>query len=159
MMRSLDKRPTLRSHLSRLAIAIAIAAAGTMLVVAAQEPERYRGRLSILPVEATAIAISLPSGEVTADVRGRELRLTASFTGLRSPITGAEIRHAPKGRRGEVVLTVAIGSARGTGGRFSDTLTLNATQLAELRQERYYLQIRTADHPDGEIRGWLLASE
>ena len=140
-------------------VRVAVVVAALACVVAAQAPERFRERLSIVPVDFSSVATTSGSGEVTAELRGRELTIDAVFAGLSSPATGANVRHAAKGRRGAVVFILDMGTATSIAGEFSDTVTLTETQLVELRQERYYLQIRTAGNPSGEIRGWLLARE
>lgn len=124
----------------------------------AQESERFRGRLSILPVDFASLPNMSGSGVVTAELRESLLTIEVAFEGLSTPATGATIRNAARGRRGSVVLAVEIGTATDTTGRFSQIITLESAEIAELRQERYYLQIQTERNPDGEIRGWLLSA-
>ena len=124
-----------------------------------QSPTRYRGRLSIVPVDFSTVATISGSGEFTAEIQERELLLNVHFADLSSPATRAELRKAPKGQRGSIEFTFNIRTTRSTTGNFSHTLTLTEPQLHALREEQYYLQIQTVGNPDGEIRGWLLIDE
>ena len=124
-----------------------------------QNPTRYRGRLSIVPVDFSTVATISGSGEFTAEIQERELLLNVHFADLSSPATRAELRKAPKGQRGSIEFTFNIRTTRSTTGNFSHTLTLTEPQLRALREEQYYLQIQTVGNPDGEIRGWLLIDE
>mgnify|MGYP001198889868 CR=1 FL=1 len=124
-----------------------------------QSPTRYRGRLSIVPVDFSTVATISGSGEFTAEIQERELLLNVHFADLSSPATSAELRKAPKGQRGSIEFTFNIRTTRSTTGNFSHTLTLTEPQLQALREEQYYLQIQTVGNPDGEIRGWLLIDE
>ena len=124
-----------------------------------QSPTRYRGRLSIVPVDFSTVATISGSGEFTAEIQERELLLNVHFADLSSRATRAELRKAPKGQRGSIEFTFNIRTTRSTTGNFSHTLTLTEPQLQALREEQYYLQIQTVGNPDGEIRGWLLLDE
>ena len=124
-----------------------------------QSPTRYRGRLSIVPVDFSTVATISGSGEFTAEIQERELLLNVHFADLSSPANRAELRKAPKGQRGSIEFTFNIRTTRSTTGNFSHTLTLTEPQLQALREEQYYLQIQTVGNPDGEIRGWLLIDE
>jgi len=124
-----------------------------------QSPTRYRGRLSIVPVDFSTVATISGSGEFTAEIQERELLLNVHFADLSSRATRAELRKAPKGQRGSIEFTFNIRTTRSTTGNFSHTLTLTEPQLQALREEQYYLQIQTVGNPDGEIRGWLLIDE
>ena len=44
-------------------------------------------------------------------------------------------------------------------GEFEDTVTLDESELRELRGGFYYLQIHTENNPGGELRGWLWPQE
>ena len=124
-----------------------------------QSPTRYRGRLSIVPVDFSTVATISGNGEFTGEIQERELLLDVHFEGLSSAATRAELRKAPKGQQGSVEFTFNIRTTQSTIGNFSHTLTLTDPQLHALREEQYYLQIQTVGNPDGEIRGWLLIDE
>ena len=122
----------------------------------AQTTERFRGRLAPLPVDYATVAGITGEGVVTAELRGNELTLTARFKGLSTPATVAHMHRAPKALRGPVAFPLDLGRATSREGQLTNTITLSDEQVAELRNERYYLQIHTEGNTAGEIRGWLL---
>lgn len=122
----------------------------------AQETERYGERLSRMPVDLRTTSAISGSGAVRAELRGGELAVTVRFRGLSSAVTGAHVRNASAARRGPVAFPLDVGGAGDTAGEIVDTVTLTGEQIAELRGERYYVQIRTENNPAGELRGWLL---
>lgn len=134
------------------ALTVALSVAG----VGAQDAERYGERLSRMPVDLRTTATISGAGEVTAELVGNELAITVRFSGLSGGVTGAHVRNAPVARRGGVAFAIDVGDAAGAAGEFADTVTLTDDQIAELRGERYYVQIRTESNPGGELRGWLL---
>ena len=134
----------------------ALLAAGAVASLGAQATERYGERLSRMPVDYRTTATITGEGLVTGELRGNALTLRARFSGLSSPATAAHLHHAPRGRRGGVAFALDLGAATDTAGEFTDTIRLTAEQVAELRAERYYLQIHTDGNPGGELRGWLL---
>ena len=127
--------------------------------VSTQAPTRFHGRLSIVPVDFSTVGTTSGSGEVTAKIQGRDLQLELQFAGLSSQATRAEIRAGAKGQRGPVEFAFNVPAVQLTTERLHHTVTLTDTQLHELQEERYYLQIQTTGNPDGEIRGWLLRDE
>ena len=150
------RRPARTSRLAAATgVALALAAA---VSVAAQAPdaERFGGRLSRLPVDLRTASTIRGEGEVTAELRGRELTLSAEFRGLSSPVTAVHMHNAPRARRGAVAFPIDVGTPPGTAGEITATVRLTDAQRAELRGGRYYLQIHTAGNPGGELRGWLL---
>lgn len=69
--------------------------------------------------------------------------------------TAWHIHKAPVDSSGSVVID--LGSTFTSPYAFTDTLT--AEQMKDLKDGKYYLNIHTADHPMGEIRGQLKAEE
>ena len=139
------------ARLAALVMALSVAAVG------AQEAERFGERLSRMPVDLRTTSTISGAGVVTAELAGNELTITVRFTGLRSGVTAAHVHNAPIARRGGVAFGIDVGgAAAGTAGEITDTVTLTVDQVAELRGERYYVQIHTENNPGGELRGWLL---
>ena len=68
-----------------------------MSVPQAQSGERFRGRLSRLPVDRPTAPLLTGSGEVTATLDGNELTITATFEGMSSPATVAHMHRARMG--------------------------------------------------------------
>lgn len=123
----------------------------------AQGDERYRGRLSVLPVDVATLRTMSGSGEVRATLEGRSLVVSGSFEGLSSPATVAHIHEAPPARRGPVAFAIDVNSATGaTSGEVTGTVELDDAQTRALRNHEYYVQIHTEHNAGGEIRGWLM---
>ncbi len=138
-------------------LALAASAAALLAVTGeAQEPERYGERLSRMPVDLRTTSAISGAGAVTADLLGDRLTITARFSGLSSGVTAAHVHNAPVARRGGVAFAIDIGEATTAASEIVDTVTLTEDQIAELRGERYYVQIHTENNPGGELRGWLL---
>ena len=55
----------------------------------AQSGERFRGRLSVLPVDFATARTMSGSGEARATLTGNSLVITGTFEGLSSPATAA----------------------------------------------------------------------
>lgn len=127
-----------------------------LLVMAprAQSGERFRGRLSVLPVDFATARTMSGSGETRGTLTGNSLVITGTFEGLSSPATVAHIHQAPRARRGPVAFTVEV--TTGTNGDVSGNLELDDAQRQALRNGEYYVQIHTETNPGGEIRGWLI---
>ena len=148
------RRPT-RAMIVTLAL-VALATALTVPAAGAQDTERYRERLSRMPVDLRTTAAISGAGSVTAELTGNELTITVRFDGLSSGVTAAHVHNAPVARRGGVAFAVDVGDGSGTAGEIVDTVTLSDDQIAELRADRYYVQLHTENNPGGELRGWLL---
>ncbi len=144
---------------SRKTSTFALAALAAVCFVAgaeAQDAQHYGERLSRMPVDLRTTSAISGAGTVSAELLGNELTITVRFSGLSSEVTAAHVHNAPVARRGGVAFPVEVGNAGGTAGEIVDTVTLTDDQVAELRGERYYVQIHTENNPGGELRGWLL---
>lgn len=84
-----------------------------------------------------------------------QLTVNCNYSGLTSNATAANIRGgAFVGGLAGVMFD--FGAVSGTSGTISPPpFTLTADQLVELRWNRMYVNIQTANHPSGEIRGQL----
>ncbi len=141
---------------SRKTLTCILAAVCFAAGVGAQDAEHYGERLSRMPVDLRTTSAISGAGTVDAELLGSELTITVRFAGLSSGVTAAHVHNAPVARRGGVAFPVQLGNARGDAGEIVDTVTLTEAQIAELRGERYYVQIHTENNPGGELRGWLL---
>lgn len=98
-----------------------------------------------------------PFGEATATLNDAEdtLEIEGNFSGLTGPATGAHI-HGPaeEGETAGVIFPLEVDAA--TSGEFSGTWDdINATQVAQLRDGLFYVNVHTAQNGPGEIRGQL----
>jgi hypothetical protein len=92
------------------------------------------------------------SGQVHASLQGNVLTLQGSYQGLLGKPTDAHLAMGSlPGVRGPTVapLAVADGTVKGR-------VTLNARQLAAYRKGGLYVEIDSAEAPDGDLWGWVL---
>jgi hypothetical protein len=122
--------------------------------VGGQSGETFKARLSPVPIDMSMMAAIAGSGSVTAVLVGRKLTISGTFVGLRSPATVARIHRGPKGVRGPAIFDLAVSQA--TSGTISGSLDLTPTQVEDLRNSRFYVQIYSERAPDGNLWGWLL---
>lgn len=120
----------------------------------ASSNETFKARLTPVPIDVTMMSTVAGVGSLTAGLAGRQLTITGTFEGLRSPATSAQIRQAPKGLRGPVILDLTVTKA--VKGTISGSFELTPEQIADLRGDRWYVQIQSERAPDGNLRGWLL---
>jgi hypothetical protein len=80
------------------------------------------------------------------------LTWTLNYTGLSGPLTGAHF-HGPAmaGQNAGVAVPISGPLASPVSG----SVTLNAAQVAEINAGNWYVNLHTAAHPEGEIRGQL----
>jgi CHRD domain len=116
--------------------------------------ETFKARLTPVPIDVTMMSTVAGIGSVTAILAGKQVTIAGTFEGLRSPATTAQIRRAPKGLRGPVILDLAVSKA--TKGAVSGTFELTPEQIADLRNGHWYVQIQSERAPDGNLWGWLL---
>jgi|SRR5579872_3634121 len=147
-------------RLSQWLTTIALAATSLVLVTA-QSPKTYRGRLSTVPIDFAMQATVAGSGTVSAVLAGSKLTITGSFEGLRSPATVAQMhKGSVRGVRGPVVADLTVTKATDpTSGTISGTLDLTSIQVADLDKGRLYVQLHSEKAPEGNLWGWLLAQE
>ena len=96
--------------------------------------------------------VTLPFGLL----QQRELTITGTFEGLRSPATTAQLRRGPKGIRGPAILDLDLTISKATKGTLSGSVELTPDQIADLRNGMLYVQLQSERAPDGNLWGWLL---
>jgi hypothetical protein len=120
----------------------------------AQTGETFKARLSPVPIDATMMSTVAGSGSLTATLAGKQLTITGTFEGLRSPATTAQIHRGPKAIRGPAIFDLTVSKA--AKGAISGSVELTPEQVADLRNGRLYVQIQSEHAPDGNLWGWLL---
>lgn len=89
------------------------------------------------------------TADITYDTDSKELTWTIEFSGLTGPATGAHFHGpAPEGENAGVVVPIEDVESPSEG-----SATLTAEQAEQLQSGMLYVNIHTAAHPDGEIRG------
>ncbi|HEX3753446.1 MAG TPA: CHRD domain-containing protein [Rhizomicrobium sp.] len=106
-------------------------------------------------------------GSVTATLDGSKLTISGTYEGLLGAPTGAHLfAGSAPGVRGPKVADLSttsnehVASApgqNGTDGHFSGSAKLNRAQFALFRKGGLYVEIDSADAPDGDLWGWLWA--
>jgi hypothetical protein len=118
--------------------------------------ETFKARLSPVPIDATMMSTIAGSGSITAVLAGKQLTISGTFEGLRSPATTVQIHRGMKGIRGPVILDLDLTISKAVKGTLTGSVELTADQIADLRAGRLYVQIQSERAPDGNLWGWLL---
>jgi hypothetical protein len=118
--------------------------------------ETFKARLSPVPIDATMMSTVAGSGSITATLSGKQLTITGTFEGLRSPATTAQLHRGPKGIRGPAIIDLDLMIPKAVKGTLSGSVELTPDQITDLKNGRLYLQIQSERAPDGNLWGWLL---
>jgi hypothetical protein len=118
--------------------------------------ETFKARLSPVPIDVTMMSTIAGSGSLTATLSGKQLAITGTFEGLRSPATTAQFHRGPKGIRGPAILDLDLTVSKAVKGTLSGSVELTPEQIVDLRSGRLYVQIQSERAPDGNLWGWLL---
>ena len=116
--------------------------------------ESFQARLTPMPIDVAMQSTVAGIGSATAVLTGKQVNISGTFEGLRSPATTAQIRRAPKGLRGPVIYELTVSKAMK--GTISGTFELTPEQISDLTNGRWYAQIQSERAPDGNLRGWFL---
>ena len=120
----------------------------------AQSSMTFHARLSPVPIDVSMLSKVAGSGSAKAVLDGRKLAISGKFEGLRSRATFARLHRAQKGVRGPAVFDLSI--SKETSGNISGTVELTPTQVEDLKNSRFYIQVYSEGAPDGNLWGWLL---
>ena len=140
----------MRIHLlSRAAAALTI---GTMLATASPAFAEMM-TMKVTLDAAQEVPPNDSAGQGTADVsfdtESKKLDWTLEYSGLTGDASAAHC-HGPAAKGENADVAVPIEDPK-SGAKGSATLT--DAQAADLTAGRYYINVHTAAHPDGEIRG------
>lgn len=128
-----------------LAFAVAIMSAAT--IPAAAEIVAYRAQLAGANQVPAAESNGTATAEITVDTEKKEATWTINYTGLSGEPSAAHF-HGPAASGENAAPVIDI-----SGKIESGTTALTDVQLADLQAGRLYINIHTAQFPDGEIRG------
>jgi hypothetical protein len=139
----------MRIHLSPLAAGLAISAAIFAASPALAEMMKMSATLESAQEVPPNDSAGKGTADITFDTESKKLDWTIEYSGLTGDATGAHFHGpAPKGENAGVAVPIEDTKSGTTG-----TATLTDAQAADLTAGRYYVNIHTAAHPDGEIRG------
>ena len=123
------------------------------------EPEDFtallRGENEVPAVETMAL------GGASATLDGTTLVVTGTFAGLSSDYLFAHLHRGAEGENGPVAYTLTLapptfgGVTEGSFPAASNTFTVTPAFADSLRNGLVYVNIHSADNPDGELRGQL----
>ncbi|MDZ7308627.1 MAG: endolytic transglycosylase MltG, partial [candidate division KSB1 bacterium] len=115
---------------------------------------QLEGSQEVPPVTTNAAGYA----SITLDASGTELAYEVRYTGLRSAFRAAHFHNAGRGKNGPVVRDIPFtGTAASGVWKSSDTTQALTTDLVvELLASQLYVNVHSADHPGGEIRGQLI---
>ena len=120
--------------------------------------EEYRARLGRVAVDTRTQSTVAGLGHATADLDGNRLTIAGAYAGLLGPATEANLHLGlATGARGPVIHSLTV--ERSSEGDLEGNVRLNAEQVAALKAGRLYIQLHSEAAPDGNLWGWLLASE
>jgi hypothetical protein len=122
---------------------------------AAQNQEKYKVRLSTVPMDGGMREAVAGSGSASAVLTGTRLTITGTFQGLHSPATIARVHGGTaRGVRGAPLGELTVTKAMT--GTVSGSIDLTREQVQSLQSGRLYVQISSEKAPDGNLWGWLL---
>ena len=122
---------------------------------AAQTPERFKVRLTTVPMDGGMRNTVAGSGSATASLAGTTLSITGTFDGLKSPATAATVHGgAAKGVRGPSLGELVVSKA--TKGTLTGSINLTPEQVKGLHEGRLYVELASEKAPEGNLWGWIL---
>jgi Cu/Zn superoxide dismutase len=142
--------PFRRSLLAALACTAALAFATPSMAAMTQFKADLKASNEVPPNDSKG------TGEVTAtyDSASKTLSWKGSYSGLTGPATAAHFHAGAAGKNGGVVVPIFAGpSAKSP---FAGSKKLTDAQAAQLESGGWYVNIHTAAHKGGEIRGQVV---
>ena len=121
----------------------------------AQTEEKFRIRITPVPLDGAMRSTVAGSGTGSASLVGSKLTITASFEGMPSAATSAKVhRGLATGVRGSSFQDLNVTKA--TKGTVSGAFDLTADQIDSLKKGRLYIQVSSEKAPEGTLWGWIM---
>lgn len=138
----------MRKPILVLGLVASAALSGYALAAATTYKANLTGAAEVPPVNTQARG----SAAVNADPATNEVSWRVEYTGLSGPATGGHIHcGAPAGGNAGV----AVNFGNNLNSPITGSGTMTAAQMADLQGGKCYVNIHTAAHASGEIRGQL----
>lgn len=138
--------------MSRKALVPAALALAMAISPAFAQVRMFRGDLSGGAENPPTASKGSGSIEVTLDPASKKITWRGEYKGLEAPETMAHFHGPaqPGANAGPIV------GATAKNGAFEGSATLNDQQIKDLESGKWYFNLHTSKHPDGELRGQLL---
>ena len=138
---------------------ILIAVCASLLSLAtpasSQAPERYKIRLTTVPMDGGMRNTVAGTGSGSATLIGAKLTIAGTFDGLKSPATAAKLNGGvARGVRGTSVADLIV--TKSTKGSIAGTVDLTPAQVQGLRDGKLYIELASEKAPEGNLWGWIL---
>lgn len=129
------------------------AAAVTLLLAGAASAETMTFKAMLKGADEVPANTTAGTGEVTADLdtASKTLTYTVTYSGLTGPATMAHF-HGPAAAGSNAPPVIVL---QNVASPIKGTATLTDAQIGDLEAGMWYLNVHTAAHPSGEIRGQL----
>lgn len=140
--------------LNRPLVSLAIAACSCLALNATAMAETVTFTANLDTASEVPAGTGTGAGTVTAslDTASKQLSWKGSFSGLTGDATAAHF-HGPAAVGANAGVVVPIASFKSP---FTGTAPLTDAQLADLAAGKWYVNIHTAENPNGEIRGQVV---
>lgn len=138
-------------------IAISASLAASLAICSPAQAETVSFKADMTGASEIPASTSSATGSVTVayDTASKVLTWKGSYTGLSAAPTAAHF-HGPTEPGKNAGAAVAITDVANP---FNGTAKLTDAHAADLTAGRWYVNIHTAAHPDGEIRGQIMKVE
>jgi hypothetical protein len=121
----------------------------------AQGSQKYKTRLSPVPVDTSMLDAVKGVGSAAAELVGTKVTITGTFSGMASSATIAQLHQSPDmGIRGPVVADLTVTKA--ASGSINGTIELKPQQVPLFKKGFFYVQVHSEKAPDGNLWGWLV---
>jgi len=121
----------------------------------AQSTERFKIRLTTVPMDAGMRNNVAGAGMGTATLTGNKLTVNGTFDGLKSSATAAQLHSGrARGVRGESIGILDV--TKSTRGTISGSVDLTEAQIKALRDGHLYIEVASEKAPEGNLWGWIL---
>jgi hypothetical protein len=135
---------------------LVFAASALALIAGAAHAETLRFQASLNGASEVPPNTTGGTGQATAtlDTATKAFNYTLTFSGLTGPATAAHF-HGPAGPGVNAPPAIMIMKLQSP---VSGSATLTDAQIADLKAGKWYVNVHTAAHPPGEIRGQVGAA-
>jgi hypothetical protein len=133
--------------LAALACTAALAFATPSMAAMVHMKADLKGSNEVPPNDSKATGMV----EVTYDTASKTLSWKGTYSGLSGPATAAHFHAGAPGKNGGVIVPIFAGKSAKS--PFSGSKKLTDDQAAQMESGAWYVNIHTAAHKPGEIRG------